>query len=698
VAPSIRRLHLSYVYALMVACCAGDALRGEPAAVPSGTNRLLPAPFETRLHSATADSRALPLDSPHSRSATNAYAFRIQEAAVLELQTRLPFDASHDPALYLGLTDQSLAVWIDGDLVYLSGEPDAGVHGLSDWPRPFHIVSLPAATSGDSRLLRMRFYSDTEHIGVLPEPPRLGRHRDFIVNIIREDAVRFGIGALSLLAALISLGASFRARKIIAIRSFSFLCLCIGVFVLSNRTLRIQYILYDSLSFWFGLEILATYLTPPAMILFVRSTIGRSGSIDLLLGFSLCVFAGVVGMHLAGLAAYRFIHIHYGLAFVCQVWLLICALRAPAGDSCTSRITLAGLLVFAGGVSYDILGAFGLLPWSHQILSYAFFIMLLFLAAGTVRRNHVVEAQVQRYRQELEDANRQLSETNSSLEERVRRRTDWLRGSLKSVNQLRDQQESDYYLTARIMQPTRFRGLCQGRVSVSGFIEQKKKYQYKRWSGDIGGDVCMAHALNFESGPWVVFMNGDAMGKSMQGAGGAIVLSTSFQTILNRGDQEPQAGRPDRWLSNCYSELQEIFYPFAGKMTVSLIMGAIHVESGAGMYVNAGHPAAVLLRAGEARALKEDLSATIGSLGRRSRAVLNDFQMRPGDLLLFGSDGREDLTIADACGGGSRRVSIADRFTEFVADAAGDLEQIVLRLEATGEIADDLSFLRIQFT
>lgn len=716
VAPASRRIQLSYLWAFVVVkafdlCGAssvgGAGLHAEPgasAADPDETSQLLSGPVEARLYPAPDDSGSgsdSPLDGGDGKQwwkTENAYAFRVNGAHFLELRTQLPPAGCEDSALYLGLTDQSLEIAIDGELIYVSGELNKGRDGVNDWPRPFHIVPLPDRAAGAMRALEMRFYSDTEYIGVLPEPPRLGCQKDFIVGIIREDAVRFGIGALALLAVLISLGASFRARRIIAIRSFSFLCLCIGAFIISNRTLRIQYIFYDSLSFWFGLEMLATYMTPPAMILFVRSTIGRSFSIDLLLAISLTIFVGVISMHLAGFAAYRFIQIHYGLAFVCQLWLLLCAVRAPVRGSHTSRITFAGLLVFASGVSYDILGAVGLVPWSHQILSYTFFIMLLFLAAGTVRRNHVVEAQVQQYQLELEAANRGLSEANASLESRVRRRTDWLRGSLKSVNRLRNQQESDYYLTARIMEPTRFRGLRRGRVSVSGFIEQKKKYQYKQWSGDLGGDVCMAHALDFESGTWVCFMNGDAMGKSMQGAGGAIVLATSFQTILNRKDRMPADGEPGPWLSSCYAELQEIFHPFDGKMTVSLIMGAIQVESGAGLYINAGHPAAVLLRDGEARALNEELSATIGDFRNTvAPASLNEFQMAPGDLLLFGSDGREDLLIADAASPVGRRVSLADRFPAFVAEADGDLEKIVLRLEAMGEVADDLSLLRIQF-
>lgn len=634
---------------------------------------------------------------PAWKKSSGEYGFRINAEHVLELRTSLPSDACAAPALYFGLADQSFEVSIGGEQVYASGDTNGKTDGVTDWPRPFHIIPLPSSISGP-RVLKMRFYSNSGDIGVIQGPPLLGCHGEFIKRIVREDAMRFGIGTLSLLATFISLGASFRARKILAIRSFSLLSICIGAFIISNRTLRIQYFFFDSLAFWFGLETLATYLAPPAMILFVRSTIGRSWNIDLLLGVSLCIFTVIITMNLLGFPAYRFIHIHYALAFVCLIWLVVCALRAPALGSHTSRFTFAGLLVFALSVSYDILGISGVFPWSNQILTYGFFVMLLFLAAGTARRNHAVEAQVVAYQRELETANRQLRESNSSLEGRVRKRTDWLRNSLKSVNRLREQQESDYYLTARIMEPTRFRGLRQGRVSVTGYIEQKKKYRFNHWSGDIGGDVCFAHLLNFTSGSWVCFMNGDAMGKSLQGAGGAIVLATSFQTILNRFDRTQQPGEPGQWLANCYVELQEIFFPFAGSMTVSMIMGAIHVESGRGVYINAGHPSPVYLDHEQARFLPEHLSRVIGTVDGQPTAVLNEFQMNPGDILLIGSDGREDLLLSKPGGEGLRRTSIADQFPEIVAEAGGDLEKIVIRLEGTGEIADDLSLLRIEFS
>ena len=679
---------------LFVAFFSGTSIRAQGLTNDHNAPQALGDVFEFRIYA--PELQAAP-DFPAWQTGVNIYGLRINRERIFEIRARLPRDDCAAPVLYFGLADQSFEAFVNGELIYASGDVGARAQGVTDWPRPFHLIPLPHSQSGPRELF-LRFYSDSGHAGIIHEPPLLGCEAEFVKRIVREDAIRFGIGALSLLAVLISLGASIRANKIVAIRSFSFLCGCIGAFIVSNRTLRIQYIFYDSLPFWFAVETLATYLTPPAMILFVRSTIGRSWNIDLLFGVSVVIFAGIIGMNLLGFPAYRYIHIHYGLAFVCLLWLIVCALRAPAAGSYTSRFTFTGLLVFAATVSYDILGAVGILPWSHQTLSYGFFVMMLFLAAGTTRRNHAVEAQVRAYQHDLEVANRRLHESNASLEVRVRKRTEWLRNSLRKVTRLREQQESDYYLTARIMKPTRFRGLRLGRVSVTAYIEQNKKYRYNQWSGDIGGDVGMAHAMQFESGRWVCFMNGDAMGKSLQGAGGAIVLATSFQTILNRYGRTQQTKDPAQWLTNAYLELQEIFYPFEGKMNASLVMGLLHVENGRGLYINASHPAVVSLTGGEARYLSEEISAVIGTVEGIPEAALNEFQLNPGDVLLIGSDGRHDLNSRVASIEAARRISIVDQFPAIVAEAGGDLEKIVLRLEEIGELADDLWLLKIEYS
>lgn len=133
-------------------------------------------------------------------------------------------------------------------------------------------------------------------------------------------------------------------------------------------------------------------------------------------------------------------------------------------------------------------------------------------------------------------------------------------------------------------------------------------------------------------------------------------------------------------------------------MNASLVMGLLHVENGRGLYINASHPAVVSLTGGEARYLSEEISAVIGTVEGIPEAALNEFQLNPGDVLLIGSDGRHDLNSRVASIEAARRISIVDQFPAIVAEAGGDLEKIVLRLEEIGELADDLSLLKIEYS
>lgn len=72
------------------------------------------------------------------------------------------------------------------------------------------------------------------------------------------------------------------------------------------------------------------------------------------------------------------------------------------------------------------------------------------------------------------------------------------------------------------------------RVHVDFLISQKKKFQFRSYKEEIGGDICVSYNITLRNRPMSVFLNADAMGKSMQGAGGALVLGSVFQSIIQR--------------------------------------------------------------------------------------------------------------------------------------------------------------------
>ena len=188
------------------------------------------------------------------------------------------------------------------------------------------------------------------------------------------------------------------------------------------------------------------------------------------------------------------------------------------------------------------------------------------------------------------------------------------------------------------------------------------------------------------------------MGKSMQGAGGAIVMGTAMNNVLARsaGNDRVLNSTPDEWLTEIFDELHNLFLAFDGLMMLSAVIGVIDEETGEMAYFNAEHPWTVLYRNGQASFIEKELN--LRKLGSPSefKFKVQHFQLQPGDVLIAGSDGRDDIDLG---GGGDIRTINEDEtlFLRHVEASGGDLLAIVDRVHGTGTITDDLSLLRVGF-
>lgn len=301
------------------------------------------------------------------------------------------------------------------------------------------------------------------------------------------------------------------------------------------------------------------------------------------------------------------------------------------------------------------------------------------------------------------DSKRQLQEHAENLELRVRERTAELKNTLDQVQTLKSQQDGDYYLTSIICRPLMTNWNKSQLVSTRFFMEQKKHFSFRGREAEVGGDVCVTGNLRFgeanQPERYIMFCNGDAMGKSMQGAGGAIVMGTALNNIMARsaGNDRVLAESPEAWLAEVYRELNDIFRTFDGSMTTSAVIGLINERTGRMVYFNAEHPWCVLYRSGAAIFLEQELLLRkLGSPSEFKFRVLEQ-QLQPGDVLFVGSDGRDDLELSPEAG--KERVINEDHdlFRRIVEDCDGDLDRIVDRIKASGEVTDDFSLIRIGF-
>ncbi len=348
---------------------------------------------------------------------------------------------------------------------------------------------------------------------------------------------------------------------------------------------------------------------------------------------------------------------------------------------------LGGLLLFIASMFVDAGSHYGYynLP---RTLGFTFVVFVLSMAL--VLANRFV-----RLNQAVEDLNR-------NLERKVEQRTEELNTTLQKVRKLKEQQDGDYFLTSLLVRPLGGNFTKNEFVNVDMLERQKKQFTFRDRDSELGGDLNVAHDLRLRDRNYVLFLNGDAMGKSMQGAGGALVLGTVFKSVLNRTRHSKTVSRmyPEQWLRQAYRELQDAFITFDGTMLVSVVVGLVEEHTGMLYYVNAEHPYVALYRDGRARFIEEDLSVRkIGidlgpELGGELR--VKSFVLEPGDVIFSGSDGRDDIMIGEDDG---RRVLNEDEheFLRRIEDGGGELGAVEQALRSKGELTDDLTIIRVGF-
>ncbi len=243
-----------------------------------------------------------------------------------------------------------------------------------------------------------------------------------------------------------------------------------------------------------------------------------------------------------------------------------------------------------------------------------------------------------------------------------------------------------------------------------------RDFRFRNRSGELGGDLCVTGNLRLAGRPDVMFFNADAMGKSMQGAGGALVAGTVINSIMQRTglpeaksagahnntrDLQNQRETPEEWLAATFQELHGVLASFDGSMAVSCVLGLIDEDSGLMHSFNAEHPFPILYRGGACSFLGEE--TRVYKLGMpqsfdqaKAAGIVDQYQLEAGDVLIIGSDGKDDLRVSDD-GGEEYIRHDEDRILGICEAAGGELAAIVDGVEAAGEITDDLSLVRIVF-
>jgi len=268
------------------------------------------------------------------------------------------------------------------------------------------------------------------------------------------------------------------------------------------------------------------------------------------------------------------------------------------------------------------------------------------------------------------------------------------------VTNLKEKQDGDYFLTSNLINPLLINENQSKNVEIDFFTSQFKKFKFKKWNSEIGGDYSSAYNINLRGRDYTIFVNADAMGKSIQGAGGVLVFATVFKSIISRTQKSSTMSEkyPEQWLKICFIELQDIFITFDGSMLISAVIGLIDNESGLFYYINAEHPSVVLYRNEKASFIEDSaLLRKIGIEGFGSGVQIKVLQLKNKDVIILGSDGRDDILLGTDKEG--RRIINEDEnlFLRNIEKSDSVLDKIYSEVLKLGSVIDDFALIRIQY-
>ncbi|TGL60296.1 HAMP domain-containing protein [Leptospira ognonensis] len=302
----------------------------------------------------------------------------------------------------------------------------------------------------------------------------------------------------------------------------------------------------------------------------------------------------------------------------------------------------------------------------------------------------------------IRDARRELQDYAENLEEKVKERTKELQEKMDEIHRLKVQQDGDYFLTSLLAKPLFFNANKSENIKSDFFVHQKKTFEFRNKTGDLGGDICITGNLKLgkpeEFRRYTMIMNGDAMGKSMQGAGGSLVMGVVMNSIMARsaGNKRILNRTPEEWLTDVYEEVNMVFKTFSGTMVISATVMLIDDETGKIWFFNAEHPFSILYRDGKASFIEKELKLRKLGLDSEYPFEVQTFQLLPGDQLILASDGRDDIDLTPD---EDVRTINEDEFLvlKYVEEAKGDIYETENLLKTLGELTDDMSMLSITF-
>jgi len=265
--------------------------------------------------------------------------------------------------------------------------------------------------------------------------------------------------------------------------------------------------------------------------------------------------------------------------------------------------------------------------------------------------------------------------------------------SYNKIKSLKFQQDADYFLTTLLLNPFFAFKSKSEFYEIKYYLKQKNEFQYKNKFYQIGGDFIYLKDIIINNQKFIFFINSDAMGKSLQGANGVLILGTILSTFLKRFElNHIKISYPEFFLKNLCLEIQEMFESFEGSMLISGVFGLLDEKRNILYFINFEHPFPIVYRDQKAFFIGEHVLRKLGTPNVfQEEFLIEIFVLKENDVLIIGSDGKDDVEIQK---NGLYTINTEkDFFIKIVENSLGNFENIIIHLRNSGTIKDDLSLL-----
>ena len=176
-----------------------------------------------------------------------------------------------DPAFIINSVSQVLEAYIDGEMVYRSGEMNAHWLNRYEYQR-WHSIPYDKYPEATHIVLRV-FSDDPSHIGCR-DTAILMSESGYMKAIFRRDVEQTVLGKMFGFFGIMALfvGFSRRGKTRSATLSFAAFVLFVGMFLMGMTELK--QVFFDFPLLWYEVTLFGFYLFPPALYAFIDLTFG----------------------------------------------------------------------------------------------------------------------------------------------------------------------------------------------------------------------------------------------------------------------------------------------------------------------------------------------------------------------------------------------------------------------------------------